>query len=134
MGSKRPIISIEILTGKLRQWESVAMAAGAMETSAGYLRQVADRIHAFEGFVWCNPGSEAEAKLVADRLRRNEYRPRKRYERPTAGDGMVWLQLDEHTRIRVKPEEATKAFADAYRKKINRSRNYNSVGRDTDEL
>lgn len=125
---KRPVISVSIASGEVTCWPSLAFAAATVESSPANIRKAADRVKQVNGQVWCNPGDEQRAVALAKYLHRNDIAPSKR-GRPKKTSGMVWLQLDSHTRILVKPEEATPEFAVNYLKRLNRpARQIDPVG------
>lgn len=120
-GGKRNhvVMSVDIVTGEIRRWRSMALAASECGLSVITIARAVKEVKASHGYVWCNPGDEHRATALAEYMRKNGIQPRQR-GRPPRKDGMVWLQIDSHTRIKVKPEEATPEFAIRYLKRLNR--------------
>ena len=129
---RRKVVAVSLETGDVREFPSLGSSAAAIEASPDWLRRHVDRIKPLKGYVWADPENIDKAKAEASRLRFEGFVPRKPgCPRKTAG--LVWLQLDSHTRIRVRPEEATPEFADNYRHRLNQARNNDPFGTDTNE-
>lgn len=115
----RTIVAINVNTGEVCRFKSLNEASKATNTSVVTMYRCADKVKVGNGYVWCNPGDVQRAIALAEYLRKTGYTPTQR-GRPKKKDGLVWLQLDSHTRILVKPEEATPEFAIQYKQKINK--------------
>lgn len=113
------VMSVDIATGEIRRWPSISQAARTIDVSVVTITRSVKQVKAAKGYVWCNPGDEQRATELATYMRKNGIQSPQRGRRKKP-DGMVWLQIDSHTRIRVKPEEATPEFAIKYLKKLKR--------------
>lgn len=114
-------MSVEIITGEILRWDSIAKAARSVGANVVTISNAVKNMKPSKGYVWCNPGDEQRATEMAEYLRAVEAMKAKRGRPKKKDDGMVWLQIDSHTRIRVKPEEATPEFAIKYIKRLNRA-------------
>lgn len=113
------VMSVDIATGEIRRWPSISQAARTIDVSVVTITRAVKQVKAANGYVWCNPDDERQATELATYMRKNGIQSPQRGRRKKP-DGMVWLQIDSHTRIRVKPEEATPEFAIKYLKKLKR--------------
>lgn len=112
------VMSVNIATGELRRWKSIAAAARAVDVNVITITRAVKKVRASGNFVWCNPGDEQRAIEMADYMRKNGIEPQRRGRPKKNRDDMVWLQIDSHTRIMVRPEEATPEFAIKYKNKL----------------
>lgn len=115
----RRVFALELDTGILYRFQTLKEASLMTNTSVITIQRNADAVKSGNGYVWCNPGDEQRAIELAEYLRKTGY-TKSRRGRPKKTKGKVWLQLDSHTRILVKPEEATPEFAILYKSKIKK--------------
>ena len=114
------VMSVEIITGEIRRWNSISQAAKAIDVSVVTITRSVKQVKATHGYVFCEPGDEHRAVDLADYLRKNGYVSSKSGRPKKAKQQKVWLRIDSHTSILVKPEEATPEFAIKYLKKLKR--------------
>ena len=112
----RIVVSVNIVTGEIRHWDSITQVSKFLDVNVITIRRAIQNIKAANGYIFCNPGDEHRASELAEYMRKNGIQSPQRGRRKK--DGMVWLQIDSHTRIRVRRDEATPEFAIEYTKRL----------------
>ena len=120
MRCKRNVIGYNIETGERREWRSLSVAAEEIGATYSYLAHLThDKASIVKGWAVAYPEYEADAVSLYEnggRKERDCRRSKRMVKAPNKGT--VPLVLKNKTVIWVKPEQATKEFAENYLKML----------------
>lgn len=118
MRHKRNVIGYNIKTGERREWKSLNAAAEEIGTSYSYLSHlIHGKAAVMREWVIAYPENEADAVSLYENGGKKE-RGRKQSERiiKAPNKGLVPLRIKDKLVIWVKPEQATREYAEEYLK------------------
>jgi len=127
MRRKRSVIGYNIETGERKEWCSLNQAAEELGTAYSYLSHLLHRKAAsVKGWCLAYPDCEADAVSLYENGGKKERRrsERKRSSRTikNPGKNLVPLRINDKLTIWVKPEDATKEFAEEYMRMLEENR------------